>query len=57
MPGHVKRGGAGEADPDPAPYLFISYEEKQKEWTRDTVSRQSIYTVLYTVNRMLQLFI
>ena len=30
MPGHVKRGGAGEPDPDPAPYLFISYEEKQK---------------------------
>ena len=31
MPGHVKRGGTGEPDPDPAPYLFVSYEDKQKD--------------------------
>ena len=30
MPGHVKRGGTGEPDPDPTEYLFITYEEKQK---------------------------
>ena len=30
MPGHMKRGGTGEPDPDPTEYLFITYEEKQK---------------------------
>ena len=34
MPGHVKRGGTGEPDPDPTEYLFITYEEKQKVLTR-----------------------
>ena len=31
MPGHVKRGGTGAPDPDPSPYLFVSYEDKQKD--------------------------
>ena len=31
MPGHVKRGGTGEPDPDPSPFLFISWEDKQKD--------------------------
>ena len=31
MPGHVKRGGTGEPDPDPSQYLFVSYEDKQKD--------------------------
>ena len=31
MPGHVKRGGTGEPDPDPSPYLFVSYDDKQKD--------------------------
>ena len=31
MPGHVKRGGTGEPDPDPSPFLFVSWEDKQKD--------------------------
>ena len=31
MPGHVKLGKAGEADPDPAPYLIISMEQKRAD--------------------------
>ena len=34
MPGHVKRGGSGEPDPDPAPFLSISWEEKQKDMAK-----------------------
>ena len=34
MPGHVKRGGSGEPDPDPTPFLFISWEEKQKDMAK-----------------------
>ena len=30
MPGHEKKGGGG-ADPDPSPYLIVSYEEKQQD--------------------------
>ena len=31
MPGHVKAGKAGEADPDPAPYLIVSMEMKRED--------------------------
>ena len=31
MPGHEKKGGKGAPDPDPSPYLFVSYEEKQND--------------------------
>ena len=31
MPGHEKKGGKKEPDPDPSPYLCVSYEEKQKD--------------------------
>ena len=34
MPGHVKLGKAGEADPDPLPYLVISIEEKRADMMR-----------------------
>ena len=30
MPGHEKKTGGG-ADPDPSPFLFVPYEEKQKD--------------------------
>jgi len=29
MPGHVKAGGSKEPDPDPTPYLFVSFEMKK----------------------------
>ena len=47
MPGHVKRGGAGEPDPDPAPYLFISYEEKQKGCLAHTLDVWKKSVVMY----------
>lgn len=40
MPGHVKRGGTGEPDPDPTPYLFVSFEQKQKDMSK--VSRPKV---------------
>ncbi len=36
MPGHVKRGGTGEPDPDPTPFLYVSYNEKQKDLAKVT---------------------
>ncbi len=36
MPGHVKRGGTGEPDPDPTPFLYVSYNEKQKDMAKVT---------------------
>ncbi len=34
MPGHVKRGGTGEPDPDPTPFLYVSFNEKQKDMAK-----------------------
>ena len=31
MPGHVKLGKPGEADPDPAPYLVVTLEMKRED--------------------------
>ena len=31
MPGHVKLGGKGEADPDPLPYLVVNMEMKRAD--------------------------
>ena len=31
MPGNVKLGQTGEADPDPTPYLFVSEEVKRAD--------------------------
>merc|ERR1711936_1287631 len=31
MPGHVKTGGPKEADPDPSPFLFVSFEIKKED--------------------------
>ena len=30
MPGHVKKGKPGEADPDPTPYLVVTLEMKRE---------------------------
>ena len=34
MPGHVKLGKAGEADPDPLPYLVVTMEMKRADMSR-----------------------
>ena len=34
MPGHVKRGGTGEPDPDPSSFLFVSWEDKQNDMAK-----------------------
>ena len=52
MPGHEKKTGGG-ADPDPSPFLFVPYEEKQKDlakvilnfFTRGTKSFMSPFSL------------
>ena len=34
MPGHVKLGKAGEADPDPLPYLVVPIDVKRADANR-----------------------
>jgi hypothetical protein len=31
MPGHIKKGVAGEVDPDPKPYLLVDMETKRAD--------------------------
>ena len=49
MPGHVKRGGTGEPDPDPTEYLFITYEEKQKVDDKAMSYFDFDYCILYCI--------
>ena len=47
MPGHVKRGGTGEPDPDPSPYLFVSYDDKQKDLAKVCITyKYVLFTIL-----------
>ena len=46
MPGHVKRGGTGEPDPDPSPYLFVSYDDKQKDLAKVCIICSTIYHIV-----------
>ena len=39
MPGHVKLGKAGEADPDPAPYLVVSMEMKREDMKKNSYNK------------------
>lgn len=58
MPGHVKKG-SGEPDPDPSPYLFISWEEKQKDIAKVSVflMNENVQWIGLTNNEpMLQIF-
>jgi len=43
MPGHVKRGGTGDPDPDPTSYLFVTYEEKQKDLAKPYDPKKSCW--------------
>ena len=43
MPGHVKLGKPGEADPDPTPYLVISMEMKRADMLKPYDSKKSYW--------------
>ena len=57
MPGHVKRGGTGEPDPDPSQYLFVSYEDKQKDLAKVCHSRHFHIKSFPTVDTLILLFV
>ena len=40
MPGHVKKGKPGEADPDPSEYLIVSLEMKREDQSVKTKKSQ-----------------
>ena len=55
MPGHEKKGAKGAPDPDPSPYLIVSYEDKQKDLAK--VSFQySIDIWIYNFQKHFRLF-
>ena len=43
MPGHVKLGKAGEADPDPMPYLVVNMETKRADMLVPYDSKKSYW--------------
>ena len=43
MPGHVKLGAKGEADPDPTPYLVVSMEMKRDAMAKPYDSKKSVW--------------
>ena len=55
MPGHVKRGGTGEPDPDPSPYLFVSYDDKQKDLAKVCIICSTIYHIVEGMYRVIKL--
>merc|ERR1711970_137486 len=43
MPGHVKTGGPKEADPDPSPFLFVSFEIKKEDSLKPYDAKKSVW--------------
>jgi hypothetical protein len=43
MPGHVKLGATGEADPDPLPYLVVSNDVKRADMSKVYDSKKSVW--------------
>jgi len=43
MPGHVKKGKPGEADPDPSQYLIISLEMKREDMLKPYDPKKSYW--------------
>ena len=43
MPGHVKLGAKGEADPDPTPFLVVSMEMKREAMAKPYDSKKSYW--------------
>ena len=52
MPGHVKLGKKGEADPDPMPYLVISIEQKRDDMMMEYDSKKTYYKRLKDAIRL-----
>lgn len=43
MPGHVKAGGSKEADPDPNPFLLVSFEMKKEDSLKPYDAKKSVW--------------
>ena len=43
MPGHVKAGGPKEADPDPSPFLMVSFEMKKEDSLKPYDAKKSVW--------------
>jgi len=43
MPGHVKVGGKNEPDPDPLPYLVVSFEMKKEDALKPYDAKKSVW--------------
>ena len=43
MPGHVKAGGSKEADPDPTPFLMVTFEMKKEDSLKPYDAKKSVW--------------
>ena len=43
MPGHVKKGGKQEADPDPSPWLVVSNETRKEDLLKPYDAKKSVW--------------
>merc|ERR1712001_103598 len=43
MPGHVKKGGKQEQDPDPSPWLILSFEMKKEDSLKPYDAKKSVW--------------
>lgn len=43
MPGHVKKGGKQEQDPDPMPWLVLSFEMKKEDSLKPYDAKKSVW--------------
>ena len=43
MPGHVKTGGSKEADPDPSPFLMVTFEMKKEDSLKPYDPKKSVW--------------
>ena len=43
MPGHVKKGGKQEQDPDPSPWLVLSFEMKKGDSLKPYDAKKSVW--------------
>ena len=43
MPGHVKAGGSKEGDPDPSPFLMVSFEMKKEDSLKPYDPKKSVW--------------
>jgi hypothetical protein len=43
MPGHVKAGGKKEQDPDPSPWLLVTFEMKKEDSLKPYDAKKSVW--------------